>query len=82
VNAFSNADGAIIRAPFDDRIPLEIMNSCTFEETAGVTTVTLRARPINASQEELDFFRGMHASMQQGYGGTFDQLASYLANIR
>ena len=82
VNSFSNSAGDIVRAPFDELIPLEIMNSCTFEEADGKTTVTLRARPINASQEELDMFRSMHASMQQGYGGTFDQLDSYLATNR
>jgi len=82
VNGFSNPEGAIVRAPFDDRVPLEIQNSCTFDEADGRTTVTLRGRPINASQEELDFFRSMHDSMRQGYGGTFDQLERYLAQNR
>jgi len=82
VNAFLNSAGCIVRAPFDERIPLEMMNSCACEEAGGRTTVTLRSRPINASQEDLDMFRSMLDWMQHGYGGTFEQLDSYLAKSR
>jgi len=43
------------------------------------TTLTLRASPVNASDEEQDIFVGNFQSMRQGYGGTFEQLAGYLA---
>jgi uncharacterized protein YndB with AHSA1/START domain len=83
VNQFSNPEGATVRAPFPglEQYPLRILNSCTFAEASGgKTSLTLRSRPINANREELQFFHGMHASMQQGFGGTFDQLAAHLAS--
>ncbi|WP_349655180.1 hypothetical protein [Paenibacillus konkukensis] len=41
--------------------------------------MTLRSGPINATEEERSFFEGMLESMQEGFGGTFDQLEEYLA---
>ncbi|QMV40633.1 SRPBCC family protein [Cohnella cholangitidis] len=81
VNSFSDPEGNIVRAPFSDSIPLEIRNVVTLSESEGRTTITLRSSPINATEEEISFFKGMFESMTQGYGGTFDQLAEYLATI-
>ncbi len=47
----------------------------------GKRRFTLRGGPINATEEERKTFIGMFASMQQGFGGTFDQLAAYLAKV-
>jgi len=82
VNSFSDADGGITRAPFPqlgDKWPLEVLNILTLTEQDGKTTLTLRGGPINATDEERKAFLGMHDSMRQGFGGTFDQLAAYLA---
>ena len=79
VNSFSDVKGGIMRAPFKDTWPLEVLNTVTFTEQGGKTTMTLRGAPIKATAEELEAFAGMFASMQQGFGGTFDQLAAYLA---
>lgn len=79
VNAFSDEEGGITRAPFSQTWPLEILNTVTFDEQDGKTTLTLRGGPINATEEERKTFQDGHASMQQGFGGTFDQLAAYLA---
>lgn len=81
VNSFSDPEGNIVRAPFSAAFPLEIRNLLTFTETEGRTTITLRGGPINVSEEELNFFKGMFESMKQGFGGTFDQLAEYLAKV-
>jgi hypothetical protein len=35
---------------------------------------------MGASEEEREFFEAMHASMQQGFDGTFDQLEAYLTS--
>jgi len=72
-------DTGITRAPFDESIPLEILNEVTLVEIAEKTRVTLRARPHGAAENEVKVFEGMFASLDQGYGGTFDQLASCLA---
>ena len=51
----------------------------TLTEAGGKTTLTLRGSPINASAEEREVFTAHADSMRQGFGGTFDQLASFLA---
>jgi uncharacterized protein YndB with AHSA1/START domain len=79
VNAFSDPDGNLTRAPFGETIPLEILNAVSLAEQDGKTVLTLRAVPINATAEEVATFEGMVDSLQEGYGGTWDQLAAYLA---
>lgn len=81
LNSFSNEGCGIARAPFDATIPLEILNDVTFAETAGKTTLTLHARPHGASDAETKTFEGMFPSLNEGYGGTFDRLASALSRI-
>jgi uncharacterized protein YndB with AHSA1/START domain len=56
-----------------------VLNTMTLTEKDGRTTVALVGGPINATEEERRIFAGMHDSMRQGFGGTFDQLADYLA---
>ncbi|HZG85628.1 SRPBCC family protein [Paenibacillus sp.] len=79
VNSFSDAAGSVARAPFSAQYPLEVMNLVTFAEANGRTIVTMQSAPIYASEEEAEFFRSMHPSMQQGFGTAFDQLADHLA---
>jgi uncharacterized protein YndB with AHSA1/START domain len=79
VNSFADAKGAITRAPFSPLIPLEMHNTVLLEEMGSKTQITLRSAPINATPEERAFFEGMFKSMEGGFGGTFDQLAAYLA---
>lgn len=78
-NSFSDAAGGATRAPFSPTWPLEVLNTLTLTEAAGRTAVTLRGGPFNATPEERRTFEGHFPSMQQGFGGTFDQLAAYLA---
>lgn len=79
LNSFANDRCGITRAPFSDSCPLEIQNSVTFTEHAGTTTVTLRAEPFGEVESERKYFEELHPSLAQGYGGTFGQLADYLA---
>ena len=79
LNSFSNAGCGITRAPFGMPIPLEVRNDVTFSERAGKTTVSLNATPHGATEEEIATFKSMHSGLEQGYGGTFDQLAQVLA---
>ncbi len=79
LNSFSNDTCGVTRAPFAVLCPLEIDNTVTFEDDQGQTRITLTATPHGATPEEVVFFAGMLPSMEQGYGGTFDQLAAYLA---
>lgn len=78
LNCFSDEAGHIVRAPFSDLIPLELRNEVTFTDNNGTTTLTITSQPFNATDEEVSFFEGMFESMEQGFGGTFDQLEQYL----
>lgn len=78
LNSFANAQCGIARAPFSEVCPLEIENSATFTEKDGVTTVSLRALPFGESAAERQYFEELKPSLEQGYGGTLDQLAGYL----
>ncbi len=81
VNSFSDPEGNIVRAPFSPVFPLEIRNHLTFTEIEGRTMITLRGGPINVTEEERNFYKGMFDSMKQGFTGTFDQLEEYLAKV-
>jgi uncharacterized protein YndB with AHSA1/START domain len=82
INAFSDAEGNLVRAPFDESLPLEIRNTVTLDERDGRTTLTLRSVGLAETGEERAAFEGLFDSMRQGYGGTWDQLAAYLAKER
>ncbi len=79
-NSFSDKDANMVRAPFSNNFPMEIMNSITLTEHEGKTTLLIKGGPINATEGELNFFTNMFSGMQQGFAGTFDQLNEYLAN--
>ena len=46
----------------------------TFTENQGRTTLTIRTKPINASESERKTFYDGESSMEQGFAGTFDRL--------
>jgi uncharacterized protein YndB with AHSA1/START domain len=79
VNSFSDENGGLTKPPFPMPWPPEIVNHVTFEEHGGKTTVTLRSSPIHATEAERETFSNGHSSMQQGFGGTFDQLDAHLS---
>ena len=79
VVSFSDANGGVTRHPAAADWPLEVLNVLTLEETGGKTTLTLEACPLHASGAERKAFEGGIGSMQQGFKGTLDQLAEYLA---
>ena len=81
-NSFSDEYANIVRAPFDIPLPLEIFYRLTFAENNGKTTITLTGQPINASHEEILSFQSINANVQEGFGATFNQLASYLSKIQ
>jgi uncharacterized protein YndB with AHSA1/START domain len=80
VNSFSDEHGGLTRHPWSDAWPLELLTEVTFAELQpGRTTVTVRWTPINATPAERTAFDAGRGSMTQGWGGTFEQLAAYLA---
>jgi uncharacterized protein YndB with AHSA1/START domain len=77
--AFTDSEGTVQPAGFDPDFPLEYMNVVTLEEEADETVLTLEAWAVSEKPSELAAFAGLFDSMQQGFGGTFDQLDAYLA---
>ena len=79
VLSFSDEQGGITRAPMSETWPLQMLNIVTFTERDGRTTVTLRGRPVNATDEERATYVAGFESMQAGFGASFDGLAAFLA---
>lgn len=48
----------------------------------GKTTLTMQGGPINSTEEERKTFEAMGNNIQQGFAGTFNQLADYLARSK
>jgi uncharacterized protein YndB with AHSA1/START domain len=82
VNSFSDAEGNIARAPFPGPWPLEMYNIFTLTEEHNKTTLTIKGAPIHATAEERQTYINGFDSMQQGFGGTFDQLREYLTTLQ
>ena len=82
INSFSDEACGITRHPMSPTWPLEMLSTFTFEDVGGKTKVTIRWAPHNATDEERKTFDTSHDSMRQGWGGTMDQLADYLAKAR
>jgi uncharacterized protein YndB with AHSA1/START domain len=81
VNSFADEAGNVIRSPFSDTWPLEIVNTLALAEADGKTKLTLRGGPINATEEERQTLWNAQESTRQGFAGTFDQLAAHLAEV-
>ena len=78
-STFSDEHGGLTRHPFSATWPMEMLTTVLFEETNGKTTLTLRWAPINANAIERETFDAALDGMNQGWGGTLDQLSAYLA---
>jgi PhnB protein len=79
VEYFSDQHGGLARHPLSATWPLEILSAATFADEDGKTKLTIEWLPLNPTDEERRTFDAAHAEMRQGWGGTLDQLAAYLA---
>ena len=82
INSFADAEGNIITSPFPMDFPLEVFNKITLEENDGITTLTIQGHPINATEAQIETYNSIKDNMEQGFGGTFDQLETYLAEVQ
>jgi uncharacterized protein YndB with AHSA1/START domain len=76
---FSDEEGNVVRAPFNNTWPLKIQNTFTFLEHDGKTTLTMIETPVSATEEELKTFLESQDMVQEGFSGTFNQLEDYLS---
>jgi uncharacterized protein YndB with AHSA1/START domain len=81
LSAFADETGNPVRADFSADWPIDTLSTLTLEDQGGRTKLTLRAIPYQATEAEHRAFEGMFDSMNQGWGGTLDQLADYLARV-
>jgi uncharacterized protein YndB with AHSA1/START domain len=81
VMSFSDRKGGVTRHFLNPEWPLEMLNTATFTEEGGKTTLTIHSVTINATAHERKIFEDGFGSMQGGYTGTLDQLEAYLAKI-
>lgn len=79
VNSFSDKDGGVTRHPMSAQWPLQLLSEATFTERGGKTTVTIKWLPLDATDEERQAFEAARPGMHQGWGGTLEQLGTYLA---
>jgi len=80
--SFSDEHRGTTRHPMSPDWPLEMLNTTTFSEKNGKTTVTVRLAPHNATDSERAAFEAGHDGMRIGFGGTFDQLAAHLSESK
>lgn len=80
VSGFSDKDGGLTRNPMSAGWPMEALTTITFTSTETGTLLGLSSQPLNASAAEQAIFAANHASMRQGWSGSLDGLATYLAD--
>lgn len=82
-HSFSDEAGGLTRHPLSPTWPLRLLTTVTFEDApGGKTKLTLSWTPLDASEEERATFDAARDSMRGGWGGTFDQLATYLDGMQ
>ena len=82
VTSFCDEKENPVRHPLGPNWPLEMLSSSTLTEHQGQTTITVRAIPINATESERKAFDDGKKSMDEGFTGTLDKLAEYLAKAQ
>ncbi len=78
---FSDEEGNIVRAPFNSSWPMETLNTLTFIENEGKTTLTMIVVPVSSTEEEIRTLEASREMTQEGFTGTFDQLDEYLTKV-
>jgi len=78
VNCFSNEKGGMTRHPLSANWPLEMLSTITFAPAEGGTKLTIKWEALNATDVECQTFNSSFKDMEQGWGGTLDQLAAFL----
>ncbi len=81
VVSFSDENGGTTRHPMSEGWPLEVLNTATFTEQDGKTTMIIKGHPVNASKDEETIFFSAFEGMNQGFKGTYDQFEEYITSI-
>jgi uncharacterized protein YndB with AHSA1/START domain len=82
ITTFSDEQGGLTRHPMSATWPFEMLTTVTFHDEDGRTRLTVEWVPLHATPEELATFTAALDGMSGGWGGSFDQLEAYLAEIK
>jgi uncharacterized protein YndB with AHSA1/START domain len=82
VVSFTDEKGNPKRHPMSPTWPLEVLSIATLAAEGDKTKLTVRSIAINATAEERKTFYEGFKSMEQGFTGTWNQLAEHLATIQ
>lgn len=77
--SFADEEWNTVRNPWSEEWPLETLSTVTFTDHEEGTLVTVRWSPHQATGAERRAFEEGAESMRQGWAGTFERLAGYLA---
>jgi uncharacterized glyoxalase superfamily protein PhnB/uncharacterized protein YndB with AHSA1/START domain len=81
VNSFSDERGGLTRHPLSPSWPIEMLCTFSFVDTGGKAVFTVSWTPLNPTAQERATFDAGHDSMKQGWTGTMERLAAYLAKL-
>jgi len=79
---FSDKDGGVTRHPFLKDWPLKLLTTVVFEDAGSKTKLTLTWTPLDATDAERKTFADNMQSMNQGWGGSFEQLETFLSKAK
>ena len=80
VVSFTDESGKkIVPHPGMPNWPLEILSTISFADRGDKTEVQVDWRPYNASPSEVKAFAENTAGMEQGWGGSLEQLGAFLS---
>lgn len=77
-HSFSDKDGNITRHPMSPNWPAKLLTTVYFEAEGNKTKITLTWSVLDGTELERSIFKDAIPSMQQGWGGTFEQLTDFL----
>lgn len=79
---FSDEQGGMSVHPLSPTWPKMVRTTVTLEPQGNQTKLTLEWIPLDAAKEEIETFEKATAGMNQGWSGTFEQLARHLEEIQ
>jgi uncharacterized protein YndB with AHSA1/START domain len=79
---FSDTQRGVTRHPMSATWPLSTLSTTTLTDEGRGTRMALHWQALDANDEEIATFDGAHFGMTQGWSGTMDQLAAYLARLQ
>jgi uncharacterized protein YndB with AHSA1/START domain len=81
LNSFSDEEGNPVKHPLMPDWPLQILNTITFNEEGGKTTMVMRGTPLSATALECRTFEAGREQVCRGFALTWERLGAYLSVV-